>query len=303
MAKRYMGVRIVSGRDGKCLAADPNPGIGSAVQTFDCNLNYLYPMNWDINPGSGSIILSGSSLALDAGSSPGDNGALKVWTSYPSLYQQTWYLTRDNRIAITGGDQCLDEGDNGIQTYQCATGNTNQVFYIQTDGAKPSSTSPVPSSTSSAAPPKGPSTDGQTIVWDGSDYCLTVQNGYAAISSSVALSYCFGGSEPYATTLQHWILPAIGTTGPIQLAGTNYCLDAGASPHDNVGMKIWTCYDGLAQQQWTHTSTRHGNRFSTVNNQCVDVEQDSIAGNQKPYNSLKYVQTYTCYEENGNQCK
>lgn len=37
-----------------------------------------------------------------------------------------WYLTGDNRIAITGGDQCLDEGDNGVQTYQCTTGNTNQ---------------------------------------------------------------------------------------------------------------------------------------------------------------------------------
>lgn len=37
-----------------------------------------------------------------------------------------WYYTDDNRIAQTGGNQCLDEGDNGIQTYQCTTGNTNQ---------------------------------------------------------------------------------------------------------------------------------------------------------------------------------
>ena len=37
-----------------------------------------------------------------------------------------WYLTGDNRIAITGGTMCLDEGDNGPQTYQCTTGNTNQ---------------------------------------------------------------------------------------------------------------------------------------------------------------------------------
>jgi hypothetical protein len=50
----------------------------------------------------------------------------QIWTSYPGLYQQTWYLTGDNRIAITGGNQCLDEGTNGIQTYQCTTGNTNQ---------------------------------------------------------------------------------------------------------------------------------------------------------------------------------
>jgi hypothetical protein len=39
-----------------------------------------------------------------------------------------WYLTGDNRIAITGGTQCLDQGDAnvGTQTYQCTTGNTNQ---------------------------------------------------------------------------------------------------------------------------------------------------------------------------------
>jgi hypothetical protein len=43
-----------------------------------------------------------------------------------------WYLTDDQRIAITGGNQCLDEGDNGIQTYQCTTGNTNQGRWDET---------------------------------------------------------------------------------------------------------------------------------------------------------------------------
>ncbi|KAK8869443.1 hypothetical protein IAR55_000007 [Kwoniella newhampshirensis] len=84
---------------------------------------------WDIQQGSGSILASGTNFALDAGSNPGNNGALKIWTSYPGLYQQTWYYTDDQRIAITGGDQCLDEGDNGVQTYQCTTGNTNQIWY------------------------------------------------------------------------------------------------------------------------------------------------------------------------------
>ena len=45
---------------------------------------------------------------------------------YRPRLTRRWYLTDDNRIAITGGDQCLDEGDNGVQTYQCTTGNTNQ---------------------------------------------------------------------------------------------------------------------------------------------------------------------------------
>lgn len=37
----------------------------------------------------------------------------QLWTSYPGLSAQTWYLTTDGRIAITGGTQCLDEGTNG----------------------------------------------------------------------------------------------------------------------------------------------------------------------------------------------
>jgi hypothetical protein len=47
-----------------------------------------------------------------------------------------WFVTGDNRIAITGGDQCLDEGDNGVQTYKCTPGNTNQgkqLFLSVTD--------------------------------------------------------------------------------------------------------------------------------------------------------------------------
>ncbi|WWC62264.1 uncharacterized protein I303_104860 [Kwoniella dejecticola CBS 10117] len=143
--KRFTSAKIVSGRDGKCLGVQSPPGVGSAVVSVSCaGTNYF--TNWDINPGSGSVILSGTGLALDAGTNPGNNGALKVWTSYPGLYQQTWYLTGDNRIAITGGNQCLDEGVNGIQTYQCTTGNTNQVFNVGGGG-------PTPSSSSSSARP------------------------------------------------------------------------------------------------------------------------------------------------------
>jgi len=138
--KRYSGVQIQSGRDGLCLAAAPKTGVGSPVSTIDCG-STVYPTLWDINPGSGSVLLHGTDLALDAGSNPGNNGLLKVWTSYPGLYQQTWYLTGDNRIAITGGNQCLDEGVNGPQTYQCTTGDTYQVWYIKGTGTTSSSAS------------------------------------------------------------------------------------------------------------------------------------------------------------------
>ena len=88
LQKRYTSVKIVSGRDGKCLAAAPKTSSGSPVSTVDCG-STAWATQWDINPGSGSVISSGTNLALDAGSNPGNGGSLKVWDSYPGLYQQT----------------------------------------------------------------------------------------------------------------------------------------------------------------------------------------------------------------------
>ena len=50
------------------------------------------------------------------------------------------------------------------------------------------------------------------------------------------------------TPAQNWTI----TTGEtkVQLAGTNFCLDAGSTPGNGVGMKIWQCYAGLAAQEW-----------------------------------------------------
>lgn len=56
--------------------------------------------------------------------------SFSTW-SCGSNFGTSWYLTPDNRIAITGGDQCLDQGDNGPQTYQCTTGNTNQSMFLR----------------------------------------------------------------------------------------------------------------------------------------------------------------------------
>lgn len=85
LTKRYTGAKIQSGRDGQCLTVDDKVEDGDRVISADCS----GAKTWDINPGSGSIILSGTSFAIDAGENPGNNGGLKIWTSYPGLYQQT----------------------------------------------------------------------------------------------------------------------------------------------------------------------------------------------------------------------
>ncbi|EIW71520.1 hypothetical protein TREMEDRAFT_27944 [Tremella mesenterica DSM 1558] len=125
--KRYTSQRIQSvSQKGQCLSPVgwPNVTLSNGVQvgSVDCD----QAPGWDISPGSGSVILSGTNYALDAGTGKDNNEIVKIWQSYPGLFQQTWYLTPDSRIAITGGNQCLDQGPVGPQTYQCTTGNTNQ---------------------------------------------------------------------------------------------------------------------------------------------------------------------------------
>lgn len=88
--KRYSGVLIQANRDGMCLSVSGNQHAaytdGSGVYSVDCS----QATTWDLNPGSGSILAHNvPQFALDAGSNPGNNGALKIWTSYPGLYQQT----------------------------------------------------------------------------------------------------------------------------------------------------------------------------------------------------------------------
>lgn len=84
-SKRDTNVYIYAGRDGKCLTLQGTLGNGTPVVSGDCN----GASRWDINRGSGSIILSGTNYALDIGLNPGNNGPLKVWTSYPTAPQQT----------------------------------------------------------------------------------------------------------------------------------------------------------------------------------------------------------------------
>ncbi|WWD21760.1 hypothetical protein CI109_106247 [Kwoniella shandongensis] len=149
ISKRYTGVKIQSYRNGLCLQplgrargnSIPIIENGTPVGTVDC----AYARTWDISPGSGSVILSGTNFALDAGTGWDNNEKVKVWQSYPGLFQQTWYLTDDDRIAITGGNQCLDEDYDGPQTYQCTTGNTNQVWYVLHEGDAGATPVPLPS--------------------------------------------------------------------------------------------------------------------------------------------------------------
>jgi hypothetical protein len=81
----YTQAKIVSGRNGQCLSINGPLSDGSPVTTNPCYESTL----WDISPGSGTVVVSGTNFALDAGGNPHDFVPAKVWTSYPGLTQQT----------------------------------------------------------------------------------------------------------------------------------------------------------------------------------------------------------------------
>jgi hypothetical protein len=92
--KRATSVLIESGRDaGQCLSVAGGSSavrVGSVydgipVVTLDCGL----ASTWDISRGSGSVLVSGTNFAFDIGLNPGNNGPVKIWTSYPGSPQQT----------------------------------------------------------------------------------------------------------------------------------------------------------------------------------------------------------------------
>jgi hypothetical protein len=103
---------------------------------------------------------------LDAGSNPANNGPAKLYTCYPGLAQQHWYFTADDRLALTGGNQCLDRanGNGAPQTYNCLTGNTNQMW---TPDAMPTPTTtftPTPTPTPTTVQWIHPNSDPSMVI-------------------------------------------------------------------------------------------------------------------------------------------
>ncbi|KAK8870099.1 hypothetical protein IAR55_000669 [Kwoniella newhampshirensis] len=103
---------------------------GLAVVSLPCEQASV----WDLKEyGSDAIYVSNANktFVLDAGDFPENDGPLKVSKRLTGAGSQEWWHTGDKRIAITGGTQCLTQGDKGAETEQCETGNNNQVWEYQ----------------------------------------------------------------------------------------------------------------------------------------------------------------------------
>lgn len=108
--------------------------------------------------------------------------------------------------------------------------------------------------------------------------CLEVTGPFAN-GSPVTVAGCNNNPQ------QQWEISASSTR--VKVNGQNYCLDAGSSPGNGVGMKIWTCYDNLPAQTWAFAN---GNIKLVSANQCID-RKDGGSG----------VQTWNCFAGNANQ--
>jgi hypothetical protein len=99
--------------------------------------------------------------------------------------------------------------------------------------------------------------------------CLTVNNGYAAQGTVVALVGCFAPTDP-AINLQLWTVKR-DAPGHVQLTlHPDLCLDFGTNPASGGDAKVWTCYDGLPQQTFWYTDD---NRIAVYNGgECMMFE-------------------------------
>jgi hypothetical protein len=92
------------------------------------------------------------------------------------------------------------------------------------------------------------------------------------------------------TPAQQWFIRRGSTK--VRVAWTNFCLDAGSTPADGVGLKIWECFDNLPAQEWFYTDDF---RIALEGwGLCTDLpDGDLTNGNQ--------VETWKCTDFNANQ--
>ncbi|KAI5829330.1 ricin B-like lectin [Schizophyllum commune Tattone D] len=265
-----------NGNTNFCLGAT-GTGNGAAVDIFDCTNKSASSPAWVLDASKKRFQLSGMQMCLDAGSYVHDGDSMKIWQCYDNLPQQQWsYNTGDQHFSVGTGAECLDLRDGNLsdgaatQTWECSAPNANQKW-----------TTTVAANTTT---PSAPSAAGQLLHPNGnSAKCLDVA-GAAENGTPVDINDCNGSSA------QNWVLARGGTA--VKLAGTNFCLDAGEDIANGASMKLWQCYEGLAQQTWYYTDD---NRLAVMGyGQCLDLTTGILVNGNG-------MQTWTCTDGNTNQ--
>ncbi|TRM61545.1 ricin B lectin domain-containing protein [Schizophyllum amplum] len=262
-----------------CLGAAGSAN-GALVDIFDCSTKNTNTPSWVLDNTTKRFQLNGTMMCLDAGNNPANGVTMKIWQCYDGLNQQLWSYDNNEHFSVGNGAQALDLRDGYVadgantQTWAYSADNTNQRWSITSTGG---------STTTPTTPPV--TSSGQTLHPNGNTgKCLDVQGNVQENGTPVDVYDCNG------TSAQNWVLNR-GSTH-VRLAGTDLCLDAGSNIGNGMQMKLWQCYDGLAQQTWYWTDD---NRIAVQGyGQCLDLTSGvSSNGN--------IVQSWTCTDGNTNQ--
>ncbi|KAI5829926.1 ricin B-like lectin [Schizophyllum commune Tattone D] len=257
-----------------CLGAAGSRN-GALVDIFDCSTKSASTPAWTLDADRKRFQLNGTQMCLDAGVDINDGTSMKIWQCYDNLQQQQWsYNTADQHFSVASGSECLDLHDGHVvdgtytQTWQCSGDNTNQNW--------------TTSQSNVASTP--PTTQGQVLHPNGNtEKCLEVY-GNIANGSPIEIADCVG------TDHQNWVLSR-GSTA-VKLAGTNFCLDAGEDIGNGATMKLWQCYEGLAQQTFYYTDD---SRIAVEGKgQCLDLTGGILEDGN-------VMQTWACTDGNTNQ--
>ncbi|KAF9523124.1 ricin B lectin domain-containing protein [Crepidotus variabilis] len=83
-----------------------------------------------------------------------------------------------------------------------------------------------------------------------SSKCIDVRGGIFKEGTPVQIYDC------NKTPSQRWVASRTAKSTQIQLAGTNYCLDAGSNPNSGSKLKIMNCQSNSASQTWVWDGTK-----------------------------------------------
>ncbi|WVW81505.1 hypothetical protein I302_103499 [Kwoniella bestiolae CBS 10118] len=129
--------------------------------------------------------------------------------------------------------------------------------------------------------------------------CLTVQNGYAAIGSTVALTNCVAIPGTYLDEFQLFSPTGAQKRGPIKLvAHPELCLEADISNGNGGKVTVQSCDASREGQAFSIGSVEGSKMKITIGengSQCLDVVKDSAPIDAKPYGSIKDLQTWECH--------
>ncbi|WRT69913.1 uncharacterized protein IL334_006904 [Kwoniella shivajii] len=218
---------------GQCLQVSGTPANGSPVTLGSCNSANSQMTStgqqWVISSGNNAgVQLFGTSFCLDAQTQPAPGRQVVVATCSQAA-SQTWYLTADNRIAITGGTQCLDLSGTNPQTQNCAPNIATQAW-------SPTFLFDTPTSSSSAS-----STASASGAAGG-----VVAGGAASSAASGASSVASGASS----------MASAGASGASSVAGaaTSGAASAGSAATSGAGSVAGAATSGAGSVAGAATS-------------------------------------------------